>query len=154
MFHTDTYTIKQLKPFSLGFNDFFDFAERYPLGFEEPKFPKYNILKPTDTTYAIEMALAGYSKDDLDIEHKDGVLTISHQKPEGTEKSVYLHQGITKKSFSKSFALAETVIVVGAIFHNGLLTINLEEIIPEEKKPKKISILEAVTISPTLKNNK
>ena len=136
-----TYTIKQLRPISLGFNDFFNFAENFPFDVEEPKFPKYNILKPTDTTYLIEMALAGYPKAGIDIENKDGVLTVSYKKePEDLKQTKILHQGITKKSFSKSFALAETIVVKDASFVDGLLTISLEDVIPEDKKPTKIKI--------------
>jgi molecular chaperone IbpA len=134
-------TFTTFKPISIGLNDFFNFAENF-IESEDSAFPKYNILKPTDSTWIIEMALAGYSKEDIDIEHKDGVLTVSHQKPKATsiEKPKYLHRGITKKSFSKQFAVAETVIVKNATFKDGLLSIDLEEILPEEKKAKKIQI--------------
>lgn len=144
MWTKEFYTIKQLRPISLGLDDFFNFAENFPFDVEEPKFPKYNILKPTDTTYLIEMALAGYPKAGIDIENKDGVLTISYKKEVDdktplTPKKV-LHQGITKKSFSKSFALAETIVIKEANFVDGLLTISLEDVVPEDKKPTKIKI--------------
>jgi len=134
-------TFTTIKPLTIGLNDFFNFAENF-IESEDSAFPKYNILKPTDSTWIIEMALAGYAKEDINIEHKDGVLTISHQKPKATsiEKTKYLHRGITKKSFSKQFAVAETVIVKNAAFKDGLLSIELEEILPEEKKAKKIQI--------------
>ena len=141
MWTNTTYTIKQLRPISLGLDDFFNFAENFPFDIEEPKFPKYNILKPTDTTYLIEMALAGYPKSGIDIENKDGVLTVSYKKEtEDIKKPKVLHQGITKKSFSKSFALAETIVIKEANFIDGLLTISLEDVIPEDKKPTKIKI--------------
>ena len=132
-----TYTVKQLAPLSLGFNEFFNFAERL---IDDPSFPKYNILKPTDTTWVIEMALAGYSKSDLEIDLKDGALTITHEKVEEKETTQVLYRGITKKAFSKSFAIAENIIVKSATFIDGLLTIRLEEIIPENKKSTIIKI--------------
>jgi molecular chaperone IbpA len=134
-------TFTTIKPLAIGLNDFFNFAENF-IESDDSGFPKYNILKPTDSTWIIELALAGYAKQDIDIEHKDGVLTVSHQKPKatGTEKPKYLHHGITKKSFSKQFVVAETVIVKTATFKDGLLSIELEEILPEEKKAKKIQI--------------
>jgi molecular chaperone IbpA len=134
-------TFTTFKPISIGLNDFFNFAENF-IESEDSAFPKYNILKPTDSTWIIEIALAGYAKQDIDIEHKDGVLTVSHKKPKDKdiEKPNYLHRGITKKSFSKQFAVAETVIVKNATFKDGLLSIDLEEILPEEKKAKKIQI--------------
>lgn len=135
-------TFTTLKPLSIGLNDFFNFAESFNFDTEDSGFPKYNILKPTDSTWIIEMALAGYAKQDIDIEHKDGVLNVSHKKPKATdiEKPKVIHQGITKKSFSKQFAVAETVVVKNATFKDGLLAIELEEILPEEKKAKKIQI--------------
>jgi molecular chaperone IbpA len=138
-----TITFNQLKPLSIGLNDFFNFAESFPFDVDEPVFPKYNIIKPTDTTWIVELALAGYSKQDIDIEHKDGVLTISHKKLKATElsdKPKIIHQGITKKAFSKSFAVAESVVVNKATFIDGLLSIHLEDIVPEDKKSKKIQI--------------
>lgn len=141
MYSYKQQTFTTFKPISIGLNDFFNFAENF-IESEDSAFPKYNILKPTDSTWIIEVALAGYAKQDIDIEHKDGVLTVSHKKPKDKdiEKPNYLHRGITKKSFSKQFAVAETVIVKNATFKDGLLSIDLEEILPEEKKAKKIQI--------------
>ena len=142
MYSTYT-TITQLKPFSVGLDNFFNFAENFNLNACEDNFPKYNIIKSSDNLFTIEMALAGYSKNDIDIEFKDGALTISHKKLKGETKNdadKYLHRGITKRSFSKSFSLADNVIVRCARFINGLLSIELEQVIPDEKKPKKITI--------------
>ena len=141
--YTCKTTFKQLKPFSLGFNDLFDFAENFNFELDDSAFPKYNILKPTESTWIIELALAGYSKQDIDIEHKDGVLTISHIKPKqpnDIKPHKVLHQGITKKSFSKQFAIADSILVKNADFTDGLLRIDLEEPTPEIKKSTKIQI--------------
>ena len=143
MFHS--YTIKQLKPLSLGLDDFFNFAENYPCEEAESTFPKYNILKPTENTYRIEIALAGYNKKDIEIIHKDGVLTVSYSKTKSmpdkaVKEPTTIYQGLTKKSFTKNFAIADTIVVMGAFFIDGILQIDMEEILPEEKKAKRIEI--------------
>ena len=101
-------------------------------------FPPYNIRKDQDDLYTIEMAVAGFSKDDLEAELKDGVLTVRSKTEK--EDGEYLHRGIAKRSFSKSFTLADDMIIKSADLVNGMLTINLERIIPEEKKPRMIEI--------------
>ena len=101
-------------------------------------FPPYNIRKDQDDLYTIEMAVAGFSKDDLEAELKDGVLTVRSKTEK--EEGEYLHRGIAKRSFSKSFTLADDMVIQSADLVNGMLTINLERIIPEEKKPRMIEI--------------
>jgi len=101
-------------------------------------FPPYNIRKDEEDLYTIEMAVAGFSKDDLEAELKDGVLTV-RSKPD-QEEVEYLHRGIAKRAFSRNFTLADDVIIKGADLVNGMLTINLERIVPEEKKARMIEI--------------
>ena len=101
-------------------------------------FPPYNIRKDQDDLYTIEMAVAGFSKDDIEAELKDGVLTVSSKNEK--EEGEYLHRGIAKRSFSKSFTLADDMVIQSADLVNGMLTIILERIIPEEKKPRIIEI--------------
>lgn len=134
------FSISQLRPLSIGFDDFFNFAESFALHEIDNSFPKYNIVKHSDTSYAIEMALAGYSKEDLDISFQDGTLTIAHQKNSPTDESKFLHKGISKRSFTKSFTLAENVKVIDASFIDGLLKIDIEKVVPEEKQRKTITI--------------
>lgn len=138
-------TLTQLRPLSIGLDKFFKFADG--INSEESNFPKYNIIKLDNTNYIIEMALAGYSKKDINITLEDSVITVSHAKScplvediKASKDSKIIHQGITKKSFSKFFAVAETIIVTEASFIDGLLTIKLEDVIPEEKKGKTIHI--------------
>ena len=101
-------------------------------------FPPYNIRKDEDEKYTIEMAVAGFSQEDLEVELKEGVLTI-RSKSENEEKE-YLHRGIAKRTFARSFTLSDDVVVKGADLVNGMLTINLERIVPEEKKSRLIEI--------------
>ena len=101
-------------------------------------FPPYNIRKDEEDLYTIEMAVAGFAKEDLEAELKDGVLTV-RSKPD-QEEGEYLHRGIAKRAFSRSFTLSDDVVIKGADLVNGMLTINLEKIVPEEKKARMIEI--------------
>ena len=101
-------------------------------------FPPYNIRKDEEENYTIEMAVAGFSQEDLEIELKEGVLTI-RSKSEKEEKE-YLHRGIAKRAFSRSFTLSDDIVVKGADLVNGMLTIHLERIVPEDKKSRLIEI--------------
>ena len=104
-------------------------------------FPPYNIRKDEEEKYTIEMAVAGFSQEDLEVELKEGVLTI-RSKSEKEEKE-YLHRGIARRAFSRSFTLSDDVVVKGADLVNGMLTIDLERIVPEEKKSRLIEIGQA-----------
>ena len=105
-------------------------------------YPPFNIINTGETTTRIEVAVAGFDEGELEVELKEGLLTISgkHEGREEAEGVSYLHQGISARPFTRTFNLAEHVIVTGASVRNGLLAVNLERIIPEEKKPKKIAI--------------
>ena len=130
-------TLTTLKPLSIGLDDFFNFAESFPFDVVESKFPSYNIVNIDNKNYLIEMALAGYKKEDIDITHENGVLTVSHVKPKAElSKARVIHNGITKKSFSKPFAVADSVVVESATFVDGLLTISLKDTTPEPKTNK------------------
>lgn len=105
----------------------------------ETNYPPYNIIKHDEFNYTVELALAGFSPEDIDIEMRDGQLVISGEKKVEVEQE-YLYRGISNRAFSRSFALAEDMVVKGARYENGLLKISAERIVPEEKKPRKIAI--------------
>ena len=137
----------QLRPVTVGFDNVFDHFERM---FDDdfsiantPSFPFYNIVKQGDNKYGIQIALAGYSKDDVEVGLEDGVLSIKSKKEDTKEESKdgeILHKGIAKRYFSKSFTIADDVEVKGAELKDGLLTVSLERIIPESKKARTIEI--------------
>jgi molecular chaperone IbpA len=102
-------------------------------------YPPYNIVKIEDHKYELQIAIAGFKINELDIELKDGVLQIEGKR-EVEETKNYLHKGISARAFRRAFTLADTIVVKGADLADGILTINLENIIPEEKKPRKIFI--------------
>jgi molecular chaperone IbpA len=105
-----------------------------------PTFPPYNIKKLSDSKYAIELAVAGLSKSDIEIEMKDGTLTIRGKSDSTADLDSYIVKGIADRAFTRQFTLADTIEVKNAELVNGMLKIMLEQFIPEEKKAKKIEI--------------
>jgi molecular chaperone IbpA len=137
----------QLRPVTVGFDNVFDHFERM---FDDHNFnemvninyPPYNIVKTGKNTYDIELALAGFSKKDIDITMEDGMLNIKSvvEATKDKDEDGVIHKGIAKRYFSKSFTIAEDVEVKGAELKDGLLKVSLERIVPESKKPRTISI--------------
>ncbi len=136
----------QLRPVTVGFDNMFDHFERMFDGdvatFQtQVNFPPYNIVKTGDFTYDVELALAGFSKDDITVDYADNILTVkSVKKEKSDDKDGVLHRGISKRMFSKAFTIADDVEVKGAELKDGLLKISLERIVPEGKKPRNIEI--------------
>ena len=109
--------------------------------YDTPAYPPYNIERLSEDDYRITMAVAGFSRDDIEIEVKENSLRISGaQKGELDTEREYLHQGIAARSFERQFQLAEHMVVVGAEMENGLLHITLKREIPEAMKPRTIPI--------------
>jgi len=141
----DLSIFNSLKPFSIGFDDMFDQFESMlgNGGMAQSNYPPYNIRKAEKDQYAIEVALAGFNKDDVEVEFEDKLLTVRTKKVNKTvEKNgdEIIHKGISQRSFSRSFTIADDVKVCGAELKDGLLTINCEKIVPEQKKKKLITI--------------
>ncbi len=113
-------------------------------------YPPYNIEKIGDNDFRIELAVAGFSEDTLDIETKEGLLTVTGKTgaTEDGEKREFLHRGIAERSFIRRFQLADHVIVKGAELRNGLLRIELQRQLPEAMKPRKIAIGATVNETP------
>jgi molecular chaperone IbpA len=120
------------------FNDLFETALRNEPG---SSYPPYNVEKYGDDEYRIVVAAAGFREEDLDLQVEKGVLTISGGKREASNDSVtYLHQGIAQRAFKLSFRLADHIEIKSAGLSNGLLSIDLLRVIPEEAKAKRIPI--------------
>jgi|TARA_Y100000994_G_scaffold154565_1_gene126612 molecular chaperone IbpA len=136
----------QLRPLSVGFDDVFDnFESMLNLDtINVPNYPPYNIVKTGKHTYDIEVALAGYGKKDIDVTYEDSMLTIKSIKDKETKEvednEGMLHKGIAKRMFSKSFTIADDVVVKGAELKDGLLKVSMERVIPEAKKARTITI--------------
>ena len=105
-----------------------------------PGYPPFNIEQVDEDSFRIELAVAGFAQDDLSIEFKQNLLTVTGtRKPAETQRN-YLHRGIAERSFERRFGLADHVRVAGAKLENGLLTLNLVRELPEIMKPRKIEI--------------
>ena len=126
------------KNFSIGFDRMFDSLNEVSQ-INTSNFPPYNIRKIKDGKYQIEMALAGFSKKDINCELQDGVLTINAKK-EDKDNDTLIHQGIASRSVVRKFTLSEYIKVEGADFIDGVLKVKLFEELPEEKKVKTIKI--------------
>lgn len=104
-----------------------------------PSYPPYNLIKVGEDSYLIELAVAGFDEEDFDIELHDGVLTIEAEV-KNEDSADYLYKGIAARSFVRKFTLADTVLVDGVSLHMGMLNVRLKNLVPEEKKPRKILI--------------
>jgi molecular chaperone IbpA len=143
----DLSIFNSLRPFSIGFDDMFDQFENM-LGngglTMQSNYPPYNIRKIEKDNYAIEVALAGFNKNDVEVEFEDNLLTVKtkqvNKSDENHEDSEIIHKGISQRQFARSFTIAEDVRVNGAELKDGLLTISCERIVPEYKKKKLIEI--------------
>ena len=145
-------TFPSIDPFSLskqfnttvGFEPIFkklaEMSEAMP---KIPTYPPYNIKQTGENTYVIEIAVAGFGKQDLELELQDGKLTVKGSISTAPEIDDYIFKGIAERAFTRQFTLADTIEVKNADLINGMLKIWLERFIPEEKKPKKIPIGDA-----------
>lgn len=125
---------------TVGFDrvlDLLDSVSRYDT---TQTFPPYNIERTDESHYRITVAVAGFAEKDLNVEVREGVLTVQGKHGDQTEKPGYLYQGIAGRAFERRFQLAEHVEVKGAKLENGLLHVDLERIVPEERKPRRIPI--------------
>ena len=134
-----------LRPFSVGFDSIFEEFDRVLESTERynSNYPPYNIRKINENDYKIEVALAGYSKDDIELELKDSTLTVRNKVKEkivNEDSNGVIHKGISTRQFERVFTISEDIKVQNAELKNGLLNIDLERIIPEEKKARFINI--------------
>jgi molecular chaperone IbpA len=147
---TNTLTLRSLDipsihKFGLGFDSMFNDLMRVSQQQTNPNYPPYNIWKKNDTEFGIEIAVAGFSEGDINIQLDNRVLTVTGSKTKDLDKPEsdeveYVHRGISARNFERTFTLAEHVEVVSATVKDGILDIDLELRLPEEKKPKQIAI--------------
>ena len=143
----DLSIFNSLKPFSIGFDDMFDQFENM-LGngalTMQSNYPPYNIRKTGNDNYAIEVALAGFNKKDVEVEFEDNLLTVRtkqiNKSEDSNENGEIIHKGISQRQFARSFTIADDVKVDSAELKDGLLTIACERILPDHKKKRLIEI--------------
>lgn len=139
-FTLHTIDLPALHRHAIGFDQMFEQLNRTFAGSKTDNYPPHNVIKLDDTHYVIEVAVAGFSESDLDIEFKDSVLTVKGEQAKPEQEVEYQHKGISTRNFVRTFPLAKYVEVRGASVKNGILAIALEQVVPEEKQPKKIAI--------------
>ena len=136
------FDINQITPFSIGFDRVFDRLVDYGTTYETGGFPPYNIRKTDDFKHVIELALAGFCKDEIEVVLTDGVLVIKSADllSQTDPNEGLVHKGIAKRAFTRKFTLADDIEIKDAKLKNGLLEIELEQIVPEHKKPRTIKV--------------
>jgi len=137
--------LQKMLGFSVGFDGLFNRLNTMDTA--QSGYPPYNIRKINDLQYVVELALAGFSKSDIEVEVTDGTLTIrsTTEKDDGADNDEnneinFVHRGIAKRTFSRAFQLSDDIIVQSADLQDGMLIVNLERVIPDEKKPRLIPI--------------
>ena len=131
-----------LRPYAVGFDNIFDhFSNTLEYTHSQNQsYPPHNINKIDNLNWQIEMALAGFSKDDIEVKYSDNQLTIKSVESDDKDEKDVIHRGISKRKFSRSFTLADDVVVNGAELKDGMLIVELEKIVPDSKKPRTIDI--------------
>jgi len=127
---------------TVGFDRLFDMLENSSFGQSQENYPPFDLIKAGDNEYRIELAVAGFKPDELDIIAQENVLIVSGRKTEDSDQQSadYIYRGIANRSFERRFALADHIKVKGADMKDGLLVVDLVREIPESMKPKKINI--------------
>ncbi|HWU24849.1 MAG TPA: Hsp20 family protein [Rhizomicrobium sp.] len=134
-----TFDFSPLFRSTVGFDRVFDLLDSVSRYDSNQTFPPYNIERTDENRYRIALAVAGFGEKDLTLEVREGVLTVQGKRGD-EDKTGYLYQGIAGRAFERRFQLAEHVEVKGAKLENGLLHIDLERVVPEEQKPRRIPI--------------
>jgi len=131
-------TLSNFQRWAVGYDRLFQAMSDAPRS--EQGYPPHNFIKESDEDFRIELALAGFSKEDVEVVQKEQKLTISGNNSEKENQENILHKGIAARAFTKTFYLAETIEVTEALFENGMVIIKLRQNIPEDKKPKLIEL--------------
>ena len=153
----NTFTLDLFKdPFFIGWDRQFKDLEK--VMHNSTNYPPYNLVEMGEDTYLIELAVAGFKKEDISVEQEKNVLAIKGSS-EDEDSNKYLHKGIGARSFARTFSLSEYMNVAGVAMENGVLRVLVIRLVPEEAKPKKFDIMDSFTpeekiLAPTSKKKK
>jgi molecular chaperone IbpA len=139
-----TLDLPSLHRSAIGFDRMFEELNRTFANSKSGNYPPHNIVQVDETHFVVEVAVAGFAESEINVELADNVLTVTGEKVKDLttpSDPKYLHHGISNRDFTRDFTLAENVEVRGATVKNGILSVELELVIPEEKQPKKIAIV-------------
>ena len=135
------FSLDHFTPYAIGFDRIFSqMAEYADHQVTSTGFPPYNIRKKDEYNFSIDLAVAGLSEDDIEVEVAEGVITIRSTYDESVNGGDFLHKGLSFKKFTRKFTVADDILVNGASMTNGMLSIDLERVVPEEKKPRLVKI--------------
>jgi molecular chaperone IbpA len=138
----NTFSLDLFKdPFFIGWDRHFQDLEK--VMHNSTSYPPYNLVEVSEDTYMIELALAGFKKEDISIEQEKNVLTIKGSSEEDENK--YIHKGIGARAFTRTFSLSEYMNVTGVVMENGVLRVLIVKLVPEEARPKTFEILDSFT---------
>ena len=142
-YRLSTLDLPTLNRHAIGFDRVFNELNRaFDAGTRSDNYPPYNVIKTGEATYSVELAVAGFQDTELDVELKENILTVIGKRVRAEEDTAeYIHRGIGQRDFVRTFTLADNMEVRGALVRNGILSVQLEQIIPEEQKAKKIAIM-------------
>jgi molecular chaperone IbpA len=134
-------------PHSIGFENIINQIDAlFDFDKSVPSYPPHNVIKINDYKYIVQFALAGFTKDEIELQIEDSKLIVKGNKKEPTSDVEYLHKGIGTRAFTKSIPIIDTVEVEYASYEDGILHVGLVNNIPEHKKPKKIEIQSGVNV--------
>ncbi len=142
-FNIRTLDLPSLHRSAIGFDRMFEELNRTFANSKQGNYPPHNIVQVNETNFVVEVAVAGFAESEINVELADNVLTVTGEKVKDLttpSDPKYLHQGISNRNFARDFTLADNVEVRGAVVENGILSVSLELVVPEEKKPKKIAL--------------
>ena len=126
-------------PFFIGFNREMERLSNVQLASRQTSYPPYDLIKLDEDTFKLSLAIAGFSKDDIEVSVDNGTLIVKGEISEELDAEI-VHKGIAGRKFTRTFALGEYMEITGAELKDGMLNIDIERIVPEEKKPKSIKI--------------
>jgi len=135
MTHLDIFG--QFRPFAIGFDRYFEDLERMS-NISQTNYPPYNVVKVDEEHFAVELAVAGFSKKDISITKEKNVLIIEGKIED--ESKDFVHKGLASRAFKRSWTLSDDIVIEGAELKDGILSVSLEKVIPEEDKPVEIKI--------------
>ena len=127
--------------YSVGYDDLFNRLHAYGTGTPQGQYPPYNIVKESAEKWRLELALAGWSKDDIEVSTEQNVILIKSKDQEKKDPTEYVHQGVAARSFARGFNLSDDVEIGEVTFVNGMLTIGLQKVIPEHQKRRVYDIV-------------
>tara|TARA_Y100000592_G_C5363254_1_gene264703 strand:- start:213 stop:623 length:411 start_codon:yes stop_codon:yes gene_type:complete len=135
MTHLDIFG--QFRPFAIGFDRYFEDLERMS-NISQTNYPPYNVVKVDEEHFAVELAVAGFSKKDISITKEKNVLIIEGKIED--ESKDFVHKGLASRAFKRSWTLSDDIVIEGAELKDGILSVSLEKVVPEEDKPVEIKI--------------